>query len=85
MLLRENATMLFAFVCLSRQQIQPYHLVETLATPGDGAVGSRTPVRDNRLCTLLNILYSIIVLIVCQVKERYILSIPALYFFQDPK
>jgi hypothetical protein len=62
--------MLFAFVCLSRQQIQPYHPVETLATPCDGVVGSRTPVRSNRLCILLNIVYSILKVFSCQAENR---------------
>ncbi len=57
----ENATILFAFVCLFRQQIKPLYPVETLASPCNGDERSRTAVRSIRILILLNInIYSTI-------------------------
>ena len=57
----ENATILFAFVCLFRQQIKPLYPVETLASPCNGDERSRTAVRSIRIFILLNInIYSTI-------------------------
>jgi hypothetical protein len=51
----ENATILFAFVCLFRQQIKPLYPVETLASPCSGDDRSRTAVRSIRILILLNV------------------------------
>ena len=57
----ENATILFAFVCLFRQQIKPLYPVEALASPRNGDERSRTAVRSIRIFILLNInIYSTI-------------------------
>lgn len=50
----ENATMLFAFVFLSRQQIKPLCPVETFDTPYSGVFGYCPRVRNIRIFILLD-------------------------------
>ena len=76
--LRENATMLFAAesdvfasMVLSRQQLQPFCPVETMAPPISGGEGNRTPVQYNRLCNLLNTVYITTVSSGCQPNNSW--------------